>query len=86
MSELQTEKECQMAVVYVHEGTTLAAIVTALKEKFSVHCHRNLVCFTLTFMDRDAENGVIKAAARFKRRHRYFQLSQNYHLPYCPNI
>jgi len=49
MSELQTENECQMAVVYVHEGTTLAAIVTALKEKFSVHCHRNLVCFTLTF-------------------------------------
>jgi hypothetical protein len=58
MSELQAENECQMAVVNVHEGTTLAAIVTALKEKFSVHCHRNLVCFTLTFMDADADNGI----------------------------
>jgi len=29
--------------------------------------------------------GLIKVAARFKRRHRNFQLAQNYHLQYCIN-
>jgi hypothetical protein len=51
MIGLQAKSDCQVAVVNIHEKTTLATIVNALKEKFPRHSQRNLVCFTFTFMD-----------------------------------
>jgi len=53
ISGLQAGSDHQAAVINVHERTTLAALVTSLKEKFPRLCLRNHVCFSLTFMDTD---------------------------------